>query len=80
MDKETKRSAVIIGGGLVGCAAALHLAQLGFNVRVYERRKDPRTMNTRERFNGRSMSLSASVRAMHAFDAIGVGDAVRSLH
>jgi kynurenine 3-monooxygenase len=40
--RASQRSAIIVGGGLVGLVAAQFLARRGFDVHVYEKRGDPR--------------------------------------
>lgn len=37
-EKGTRKKAVIVGGGPVGCLAALSLAKMGWEVEVYEGR------------------------------------------
>lgn len=66
----------IVGAGPAGALLALLLAQDGRQVRVFERRPDPR-LQTAER--GRSINLALAARGLRALDAAGVVDDIRSL-
>jgi kynurenine 3-monooxygenase len=65
---------VIVGAGLVGNLLALHLAQAGYRVSVYDRLPDPRLAAPRA---DRSVNITVAARGFCALDAVGVGDLVR---
>ncbi len=71
---QTKNIA-IVGSGLVGSLLALYLKKRNYNVTVFDRRPDIRTIN----FSGRSINLAMSVRGWKTLDKIGIGDEVRKL-
>lgn len=61
-------SIAVVGAGPVGCLAAVHLAQRGFKVVLYESRSEAS-------FSGastaqRSINLAVSVRGMTALAAV----------
>jgi len=64
----------IVGAGLVGCMLAVLLGQLGFEVEVYEKRKDPRSD---DKTRGRTIAMSISERGWKALRMIGLEDEVR---
>ncbi|SMP53192.1 Dehydrogenase (flavoprotein) [Neorhodopirellula lusitana] len=61
---------LVVGGGVSGCAAAIRLRHLGFNVTLMERANFPR-----EKICGCCLGAAG----LSALDAIGLGDAVRQL-
>src|SRR3977135_3087506 len=63
-------TAAIVGGGIGGLAAAIHLRNNGWNAEVYERSA---TLPT----SGTALGLWPS--ALQPLDALGVGAAVRTL-
>ncbi len=69
------RSAVIVGAGLGGSLLAHFLGQRGWNVRVYERRGDPRAQGF---VGGRSINLAISARGLHALERAGLAHEVRT--
>jgi len=71
---QTKNIA-IVGSGLVGSLLALYLKKRNYNVTVFDRRPDIRTI----KFSGRSINLAMSVRGWKTLDNIGIGDEVRQL-
>ncbi|XP_059841660.1 kynurenine 3-monooxygenase-like [Hypanus sabinus] len=71
---KTKK-VVIVGGGLVGALNACFFAKRGFQVEVYEARKDIRTANV---VRGRSINLALSYRGRQALKAVGMEDQVIS--
>ena len=71
-DKD-KTHVAVIGGGLVGSLQALLLAKRGFEVDLYERRKDIRS---KEQVQGRSINLSLSHRGMEALKELGLENIV----
>jgi kynurenine 3-monooxygenase len=63
----------IVGAGLAGSLLAVLLARRGFQVRVYEKRTDPR----RARLDGgRSINLALAARGIRGLERAGVLDAV----
>jgi len=58
---------VVLGAGLVGALCALVLRRKGFDVKVYERYTDIRTIPSA----GRSINLSVTSRGMRAIRALG---------
>ncbi len=71
---QTKNIA-IVGSGLVGSLLALYLRKRNYQVTVFDRRPDIRTIE----FSGRSINLAMSVRGWKTLDNIGIGDVVRTL-
>lgn len=67
----------IVGAGLAGSAMAIYLGRRGYDVRVYERRADPRDEASAER-ERRSINLGLSHRGIRALTAVGVVDQVMS--
>lgn len=73
------RSIAIIGAGLTGLMCAIHLAQRGFIITVYERRSHQDICGPRYKIlgvPGRSMSMDISARGIHALKNINVLDFV----
>ncbi|KAI9207346.1 uncharacterized protein BJ171DRAFT_561484 [Polychytrium aggregatum] len=64
----------VIGGGLVGSLTAVYLARRGWNVEVYELRKDLRNS---PHYSGRSINLAVSRRGLAALDAVGLEAAIK---
>lgn len=60
----------IIGGGLVGCVAALAFTQHGFKVKVFESRPDIRSDSQRAISNLRSINLALSNRGIASIRAV----------
>ncbi|WP_018223628.1 FAD-dependent oxidoreductase [Salinispora pacifica] len=71
---ERRERVVVVGAGLAGSLAALHLARRGYEVRVHERRPDPRSALAGP--GGRSINLGLSARGMRALDGVGLLDDV----
>ncbi|MEC3974212.1 FAD-dependent oxidoreductase [Amycolatopsis sp. H20-H5] len=67
------RRVLVVGAGLAGSLAAIHLARLGHQVEIYERLPDPRTA---ARNGGRSINLGLSQRGIRALDGVGLLDEV----
>lgn len=63
------RTASVIGAGPVGALAAIYLARLGYAVRVYERRSDPRAKGY---IGGRSINLALSARGLWGLAGVGL--------
>lgn len=74
-----KNKVTICGAGLVGSLLALFLARRGFQVDVYERRKDPRQRLKQLGTvgEGRSINLAISTRGLHALSLLELDQAVR---
>ena len=70
------RNITIVGGGLVGSLLTVFLARRGHSVNLYERRPDPRKINT---YAGRSINLVVSQRGWTALKAAGVHEAVERI-
>lgn len=67
---------IVVGAGLVGTALAIHLAQAGFEVQVYEGRSDPRQVQPK--FD-RSINITLCERGFRALEPIGLTDVIRQL-
>ena len=68
-----KRELLIVGAGLAGSLAAIALAQRGYRVAVYERRRDPRGGGF---MGGRSINLALSTRGISALRSVGLADEI----
>lgn len=66
---ERARTAVVVGGGLGGLAAAVGLHHAGWDVAVYERAASPKEIGA---------GITLWPNAIRALDWLGVGDAVRA--
>ncbi|TDI73389.1 MAG: FAD-dependent monooxygenase [Bacteroidetes bacterium] len=66
----------VIGGGLAGSLLALHLAELGHHVDVFEKRSDLRSSNAP---GGRSINLAISMRGLVALERVGIVEKVLSI-
>jgi kynurenine 3-monooxygenase len=64
----------VIGSGLVGTLLAILLTEAGFDVDVYEKRKDPRKESGNG--HGRTIALSLSDRGWKALRSVGLEEAV----
>ena len=73
---EHKSDVVVIGGGMVGAAAALGLAQAGFTVTVVENRT-PRPFDASQPPDLRISAISASSVAL--LESLGVWKTVRHM-
>ena len=71
-----KPGIAIVGAGLVGALLAALLAQRGFGVTVYERRRDPRIAGYA---GGRSINLALAERGLHGLRLAGMTDTVMRL-
>lgn len=63
----------IVGAGLVGSLLAVILKQKGFDVKVFEKRRDPRKSEVAE---GRSINLALSHRGIRPLKVAGVYDTI----
>ncbi len=70
-----KKNIAIVGSGLVGSLLAIYLKKRKYEVTVFDRRPDIRTI----KFSGRSINLAISVRGWKTLDKIGIADAVKEL-
>lgn len=73
---EDKKSAIIVGAGLVGSLWAVYLSKAGYKVTIYERRSDIRKTDISA---GKSINLALSTRGWKALDNVGVGDEIRKI-
>ena len=71
-----QKKAMVIGSGLVGSLWSVYLNKAGYDVEVYERRKD---MRLEQISAGKSINLAMSYRGWKALDTVGVGDAIREI-
>ncbi len=66
-DRAGARTAVVVGGGITGLAAALVLSKRGFGVTVVERDAEPATDTAREAFARWQRKGASQVRHSHVF-------------
>lgn len=66
----------VVGGGLVGSLLAVFLAKRGHQVKLFERRGDPRRTDV---YAGRSINLVVSHRGWTSLRAAGVEEAVKAI-
>jgi kynurenine 3-monooxygenase len=66
----------IVGAGLAGALLAILLARRGFEISLYERRRDPRR-STADR--GRSINLALAARGIAALERAGIMERVQPL-
>ncbi|KAK6464428.1 kynurenine 3-monooxygenase mitochondrial precursor [Scheffersomyces coipomensis] len=64
------KTVAIVGGGLVGCLAALAFQTKGYNVTLYDLRPDPTLITDRSRKNLRSINLAVSNRGIRALQYV----------
>lgn len=74
MSVVEEKTVAIVGGGLVGSLAALHLANRGYHVKLFERREDIRQSASIE--GHRSINLALSVRGLSALKMVGLEDEI----
>jgi kynurenine 3-monooxygenase len=70
------QSVNIVGAGLAGALLAVLLARRGFAVEVYERRRDPRAVESER---GRSINLALAARGIAALERAGMMARIRPL-
>ncbi len=75
-DQQTQ-SITIIGAGLVGSLFALLMRKRGYQVRVLEKRADPRNQNRGG--EGRSINLIVTSRGFHALSLAGLEEQVKQI-
>lgn len=69
------RTVLIVGAGLSGSLLAVYLARMGFAVKLYERRPDPRAEGYA---GGRSINLALSARGIWGLQGVGLdGEVLR---
>ena len=66
----------VVGAGLAGSLLALLLARRGFAVTLYDRRSDPRTVQSRA---GRSINLALAARGIRALERARAMESIRPL-
>ncbi|MDE0472230.1 MAG: NAD(P)/FAD-dependent oxidoreductase [Ekhidna sp.] len=66
----------IVGAGLVGSLLGISLKQKGFDISLFEKRKDPRKTKIHE---GRSINLALSRRGILALQAVNIFDKIEPL-
>ncbi len=71
-----KKSAIIVGAGLVGSLWAIYLAKAGYKVDIYEMRGDIRKADIAA---GKSINLALSDRGWRALDQVGIGGEIRKI-
>ena len=64
-----KKQITIIGAGLVGSLCSLYMSKRGYDVNVFERRRDLRNDNISA---GKSINLALSKRGWTALERVGV--------
>jgi len=74
VNKNGDEKICIVGAGLVGSMLSIILAQSGFEIEVFEKRKDPRLD---DKTRGRSIAMSISNRGWKALRMIGLENEVR---
>jgi kynurenine 3-monooxygenase len=67
---NTGKRITIVGGGLAGALMACYLAEMGYDVAVYERRPDPRAKGY---VGGRSINLALSARGIKGLAGVANG-------
>ena len=72
----TSETITLIGAGLNGPLLALGLVRRGFQVEIYERRRDMRRVRTSA---GRSINLALSTRGIHALSEAGLWSAMQKI-
>jgi kynurenine 3-monooxygenase len=71
-----KKDITIVGAGLVGALLGALLAQRGFGVTLFERRRDPRQAGF---LGGRSINLALAERGWHGLRLAGLAETLRPL-
>lgn len=72
-ENDHRGRVAVIGGGLVGCVAALQLAKKGYHVDLFESRSDIRKA---EVVTGRSINLALSARGRKALAEVLLEDKI----
>ncbi len=76
MKPDAEQPVNIVGAGLAGALLAVLLAGRGFAVEVYERRPDPRAVESER---GRSINLALAARGIAALERAGMMERIRPL-
>tara|TARA_A100001015_G_scaffold277853_1_gene337447 strand:- start:461 stop:1807 length:1347 start_codon:yes stop_codon:yes gene_type:complete len=71
-----KKNITVVGAGLVGSLLSIFLANRGYNINVYERRKDKRKNID---FSSRSINLALSHRGWKALNKVGLENKVKQI-
>jgi kynurenine 3-monooxygenase len=72
--KRGRTTVAIVGAGLVGSLLAIYLSKRGYQVSIFERRKDMRNGNADA---GRSINLALSVRGIRALEEVGLAEELK---
>lgn len=70
---DSRGRVAVVGGGLVGCIAALQLAKKGYQIDLYESRSDIRKARV---VTGRSINLALSARGRKALAEVSLEDKI----
>jgi kynurenine 3-monooxygenase len=73
MAPQQSKRVIIVGAGLAGALMACYLAKAGWQVRMYERRPDPRVKGY---VGGRSINLALSARGLAGLAGAGLAERV----
>ena len=73
---NSKKNIAISGAGLVGSLLSIYLAKRGYDVTVFERRKDMRQAGAE---GGRSINLALSNRGIRALDQVGLAEEMKKV-
>src|SRR5215510_11626407 len=73
---KRKASVTIVGAGLVGSLLSIYLAKRGYNVKIYERRRD---MRKEKMSAGRSINLALSDRGILALEKVGLAEEIKKI-
>lgn len=73
---SVSKNIAISGAGLVGSLLAIYLAKRGYQVSVFERRKDMRVAGAE---GGRSINLALSNRGIRALDEVGLAEEMKKV-
>ncbi len=75
MDRS-KKTVIVVGAGLVGSVAAIRMAQLGYEVSLFDSRSDMRKTGQK---SGRSINLALSDRGLKTLRLIEMEEAARNI-
>ena len=76
MPKQPIKKITLFGAGLVGSLLSIFLAKRGYQVEIFERRRDMREVGAAE---GRSINLALSMRGWQPLKAVGLKEQVREM-
>ena len=77
MKDEHQRKLAIIGSGPVGTFFSIILKRIGFEVEVYEKKKDPTVPENRE--DSRFINFTLGTRALAVLEKIGLKERLQKL-